>query len=130
MESPHATALASRSHVTIIPFSGYNNTDTRRVLVGVDSTFANTNGFAIGEKVEIYWRIRIYELAREAGVRHFVWASTDYSSKPGGSKPEFRCGHADMKGGGFGDYSDTAYISCGLVDPLFGPLYGNAVGDA
>lgn len=31
-------------------------------------------------------------------MRYFVWASIDYSSKPGGFKPEFRCGHADMKG--------------------------------
>jgi hypothetical protein len=66
--------------------------------VVANSTFVNTNGFAIGEKAEVYWGIRIYELAREVGVKHFVWATIDYSSKLGGFKPELRCGHADGKG--------------------------------
>jgi hypothetical protein len=95
---PRATALAALPHVTIVPFSGYIDTDIRRVLAGADSTFVNTNGFAIGEKFEIYWGIRIDELAREAGVKHFIWATTDYSSKLGGFEHEFRCGHADRKG--------------------------------
>jgi hypothetical protein len=98
VDSPQATDLAILPHVTIVPFGGYNDTDIRRVLAGADSTFVNTNGFAIGEKAEVYWGIRIYELAREAGVKHFIWGTIDYSSKLGGFKPEFRCGHADGKG--------------------------------
>jgi hypothetical protein len=69
-----------------------------RELANIDVAFVNTNGFAIGEKAEIYWGIHIYELAAGAGVKHYVWATIDYSSKLGHFKPEFRCGHADGKG--------------------------------
>lgn len=54
MESPHAMDLAALPHVTIVPFGGYNDADIRRVPAGADSTFINTNEFAIGEKAEIY----------------------------------------------------------------------------
>lgn len=60
--------------------------------------FANTNGFAIGEKNEIYWGIRMYELAREAGVTHFLYAGLEYASKLGNFDPKYRCGHLDGKG--------------------------------
>lgn len=96
--SPVALELAALPNVTIVPGDGYNDESLRTALAGVDSAFVNTNGFAIGEKAEIYWGIRIYELAREAGLKHFVWATIDYSSKLGNYDPKFRCGHADGKG--------------------------------
>jgi NmrA-like family len=85
-------------NITIIPGDGYNDATLRKALNGMDSAFVNTNGFAIGEKAEIYWGIRIYELAREAGLKHFIWATIDYSSKLGNYDPKFRCGHLDGKG--------------------------------
>jgi hypothetical protein len=45
--------------------------------------FVNTNGFAIGEKAEIYWGMRIYEIAVESGVEFFVWGNLDYALKKG-----------------------------------------------
>lgn len=57
----------------------------------------NTNGFAIGEKAEIYWGIRMFEIAAETGVKHFVWANLDSSYKISGWKPQFRTGHFDSK---------------------------------
>lgn len=65
-------------------------------------TFVDTNRFAIGEKAEACWGIMIYKLAREAGMKYFVRTTNDYSSKLGGFKPEFRCGHA----GGDGEVSE------------------------
>jgi len=52
VNTPQALDLAVLPHVTIVPFGGYNDADIRRVLAGADSTYVNTNGFAIGEKAE------------------------------------------------------------------------------
>jgi hypothetical protein len=53
---------------------------------------------AIGEKAEIYWGIRLYELARELGVKHFVYAGLEYASKLGNFNPKYRTGNLDGKG--------------------------------
>ncbi|TVY86177.1 hypothetical protein LAWI1_G007195 [Lachnellula willkommii] len=45
----------------------------RRRGPGLELCFVNTNGFAVGEKNGGYWGVRMYELARLGGVRHFVW---------------------------------------------------------
>jgi hypothetical protein len=50
-------------------------------LEGVYGTFVNTDGFTIGEKEELFAGFRIYELAKERGVKHYVWSSLDYMSK-------------------------------------------------
>ncbi|KPI36851.1 NmrA-like family domain-containing protein 1 [Cyphellophora attinorum] len=72
--------------------------DLRKAFEGVDYHFANTNGFAIGEKAEIYWGTRLYELARAFGVKHFVYAGLEYASKLGNFDPKYRTGHLDGKG--------------------------------
>ena len=57
----------------------------------------NLNGFAIGEKAEIYWGIRLFELASQHGVKHFIWASLSSSYKASAYDPRFRTGHFDGK---------------------------------
>lgn len=47
---------------------------------------------------EIYWGMRCYELAREAGVKFYVLGNLDYGLKKGGYDPKYRCGHYDGKG--------------------------------
>ncbi|KAH8822099.1 hypothetical protein F5884DRAFT_868457 [Xylogone sp. PMI_703] len=49
----------------------------RAAFSGIDLAFINLNSFAIGIKNEIYWGIRIYELAVQAGVKHLIWSSLD-----------------------------------------------------
>ncbi|KAJ5605396.1 hypothetical protein N7510_008177 [Penicillium lagena] len=49
----------------------------RRAFAGVDLAYVNINSFVLGIKNEIYWGIRIYELAAQAGVKHFIWSSLD-----------------------------------------------------
>lgn len=44
----------------------------RSAFKGVDACYMNTNGFALGKKAEIYWGVRTFEIAREAGVKHYV----------------------------------------------------------
>lgn len=66
-------------------------------LQDINLAFINTNGFAIGEKAEIYWGIRIYELCASAHVQHFIYATIDYASALGHFDPAYRCAHADGK---------------------------------
>lgn len=83
--------------VTIIEGDAYDEVTLHCAFSGIDLAWVNTNGFAIGEKNEIYWGIRMYEIARECGVSHFIWASLEYASKLGNFDPKFRTGHLDGK---------------------------------
>lgn len=50
-------------------------------LQGVYGAFVNTDGFTIGEKEEVFAGLRIYEIAKQLGVKHYVWSNLDYVSK-------------------------------------------------
>ncbi len=96
--SKECRELAELPGVTIVEGDAYYEPDLRKAFEGVDYVFANTNGFAIGEKAEIYWGIRLYELAREFKVKHFIYAGLEYGSKLGNFDPKYRTGHLDGKG--------------------------------
>ncbi|XMA09480.1 hypothetical protein WAI453_002271 [Rhynchosporium graminicola] len=96
--SPEALELSAIPGVAVIAGDSYDEPTLRKVFAGVSYAFINTNGFAIGEKGETYWGIRMYELAREAGVKHFIWAGLICSSKLGNFDPKYKCGHLDGKG--------------------------------
>jgi len=98
VQSTSALALAALPNVSTIEGNCYNENNLRASLKGTEAVFVNTNGFALGEKAEIYWSMRIYELAYQASVKHFVYGGLDYLSKKGGFDPRFRCGHYDGKG--------------------------------
>ncbi|KFY47803.1 hypothetical protein V495_01803 [Pseudogymnoascus sp. VKM F-4514 (FW-929)] len=95
--SPSAKELESISGVEIFEGDSYDEPTLRKAFAGVDYAFVNTNGFAIGEKAEIYWGIRMYELAREFGLKHFIYAGLEYASKLGNFDPKYKCGHLDGK---------------------------------
>ncbi|KAN0104833.1 NAD(P)-binding protein [Hyaloscypha variabilis] len=95
--SPSTVKLSSLPNVTIIPGSGYNEATLHSAFQGIDIAFVNLNGFAIGEKAELYWGIRLFELAAEHRVKHFIWASLPSSYKLSGYNPIFRTGHFDGK---------------------------------
>ncbi|OPB36203.1 hypothetical protein A0O28_0109790 [Trichoderma guizhouense] len=92
-----AKLLADLPGVTVVEGDCYDESTLRNTLPGVDRVFANTNGLAIGEMAEIYWGIRLYELSREFGVKHFVYASLPYASKIGNFNDKYRVGHCDGK---------------------------------
>lgn len=96
--SREAKQLASIQGVTIFEGSPHDEAALWKAFEGVSYVFANTNGFAIGEKAETYWGIRLYEIARGSGVKHFLYAGLEYASRLGGFDPKFRCGHLDGKG--------------------------------
>ncbi|KAI1140952.1 NAD(P)-binding protein [Hypoxylon sp. FL0543] len=72
--------------------------DLRATFHGAWGAFVNIDGFNSGEKTEIFWTIRAYELAIEEGVKFFILGNLDYIYKKSGYKPEFRAGHYDGKG--------------------------------
>ncbi|KFA81596.1 hypothetical protein S40288_09375 [Stachybotrys chartarum IBT 40288] len=57
--------------------------DLRKGLEGRDGIFLNIDGFTVGEKVEMFWTMRIYELAVDL---------------QRGYNPKYRAGHYDAKG--------------------------------
>ena len=93
-----AIELAALPGVTIIEGNPYDEATLQRVFKGIDYAWVNTNGFAIGEKNEIYWGIRMFEIARGCNLSHFQWASLAYVSKLGDFDPKYRTGHMDGKG--------------------------------
>jgi uncharacterized protein YbjT (DUF2867 family) len=96
--SDQARELAAIPGVSIFEGQTYHEPTLRRAFKGVSYVFANTNGFAIGEQAEIYWGIRLYELAREFRVKHMLYAGLEYASKLGNFDPKYRTGHLDGKG--------------------------------
>ena len=110
--SPDAELLASLPGVTLFEGNCYDEPTLCKAFVGVDLVFANTNGFAIGEKAEIYWGIRLYELAREFHVKHFLYAGLFYGYKLGNFDAKYRTGHLDGKG------KVVDYISAQATAPM------------
>lgn len=79
LASTQAKSLKSLPHVELIQSSpsGYDEQSFHRAAHGADFAFVNTDGFSTGEVAEVYWGIRFYELARQAGVKHFIYSSLD-----------------------------------------------------
>ncbi|PNP43661.1 hypothetical protein TGAMA5MH_04633 [Trichoderma gamsii] len=107
-----AQELAKIHGVAIHEGNCYDETTLRQALKGVNGIFVNTNGLAIGEKAEIYWGIRLYELSREFGLEHFVYAGLEYASKLGNFQPKYRCSFLDAKG------KVAEYISAQPTTPM------------
>lgn len=66
--------------------------------------YVNTDGFTLGEKAELFYGIRAYEIARHEQVSHYVWANTDYAVKKAGWDERYHWGHNDAKGRVGGKY--------------------------
>jgi hypothetical protein len=59
--------------------------------------FINTERFTLGEQAEIYWGIRLFELARKAGVEHFIYSGLDHNGKETAFDPKSYAGHYEGK---------------------------------
>ncbi|KAF7915304.1 uncharacterized protein EAE98_011170 [Botrytis deweyae] len=65
---------------------------------GCDGAFVNIDGFNTGEKTEMFWAIRSYEIAIQEGIKFFVYGNLDYGLKKGGWQEKYHVGHYDGKG--------------------------------
>ncbi|KAK4165582.1 hypothetical protein QBC43DRAFT_333458 [Cladorrhinum sp. PSN259] len=75
-----------------------SESEVRSALEGSWGAFINIDGFATGEALEMFYTIRCYELALEAGVQFYLHGNLDYAYKNSGWDPKFRGGHYDGKG--------------------------------
>jgi len=95
--SSHAAELGELPDVQLIEGNCYDEEDLVSAFKGTELCYINTNGFAVGEKNEIYWGIRIYEIARWAGVKHLIYSSLPYVSMNGNFDPKYRVPFVDGK---------------------------------
>jgi len=127
-KSADAVKLGALPNVTIVEGDAHDEATLLRAFKGIELAWVNTNGFAIGEKNEIFWGMRTFELARFSGVQHFQYASIPYVSKLSGFDPRFRTGHMDGKGrvadfitaqpSGGGAMAWTVLSSCMYIEML------------
>ncbi|KAG8527949.1 uncharacterized protein KY384_006865 [Bacidia gigantensis] len=96
--SDRAKRLASLPNVELVTGTFASEVDLRAGFSGSWGAFVNIDGFNCGEKAEIYWGIRSYEIALECGVKFFVWGNLDFVLKESGYNSAFRTGHYDGKG--------------------------------
>lgn len=96
--SSRAKSLPALGNVEIIEGTFASEATLRKGYQGCDGAFINIDGFNTGEKTEMYWAIRSYELALEEGIKFFVYGNLDFALKKSGYDPKFRTGHYDGKG--------------------------------
>ncbi|KAK0387944.1 hypothetical protein NLU13_4188 [Sarocladium strictum] len=99
VQSTRAQQLQSLSpKVELFQGNAISEADLRKGLEGCDGLFLNIDGFTVGEKAETFWTMRIYELAVEYKIKHFIFGNLDYGLRKGGYQAKYRTGHYDGKG--------------------------------
>jgi hypothetical protein len=96
--SRRAKELLALGNVSILEGTFADEAKLREGFRGCDGAYINIDGFNTGEKTEIYWAIRAYEIAIEEGIKFFVYGNLDYALKKSGYDSRFRAGHYDGKG--------------------------------
>ncbi|KAL2829488.1 hypothetical protein BDW59DRAFT_170508 [Aspergillus cavernicola] len=96
--SDHAKKLAELPNVTLQRGSQDSQKDLHAAFTGVYGAWVNLDGFTLGEKNELFYGVRAYEIARHHGVKHYVFAKIDYGLRQAGWDEQYHCGHNDAKG--------------------------------
>ncbi|KAH7132631.1 hypothetical protein B0J11DRAFT_232121 [Dendryphion nanum] len=95
--SQSAKDLLALPNVSIVTGDASNESDLRRAFTGINLAFVNTNSFALGIRAEIYWGTRIFEIAIQSGVTHYVWSALEDALALSGYDEECRVGHYEGK---------------------------------
>lgn len=90
--------MAALPNVELIQGQQDNQQDLHTAFSGVYGAWVNLDGFTIGEKNEGFYGVRAYEIARHHGVKHYIWANTDYALRKSGWDENYHWGHNDAKG--------------------------------
>jgi hypothetical protein len=75
-----------------------NQKDLHDAFRDVYGAWVNTDGFTLGEKNELFYGIRAYEIASHEGVKHYIYACGDYALKSANWDERYHWGHNDSKG--------------------------------
>ncbi|KAL6900566.1 hypothetical protein GGI43DRAFT_427554 [Trichoderma evansii] len=97
-KSRRSLDLAILPNVTLLEGSQDNLEDLRKAFEGVYGAWVNLDGFTLGEKNEGFYGVRAYEIARHQGVKHYIWANSDYALRKSGWDEKYHWGHNDAKG--------------------------------
>ncbi|CAD6447349.1 7957b2b8-0da6-4405-9292-4084d34caf50 [Sclerotinia trifoliorum] len=97
INSPRAQELVALGNVTLIQGHQDNQKDLHKAFRGVYGAWVNTDGFTLGEKDELFYGFRAYEIARGEGVQHYVWANIEYGLKIANWDEDYHCGHMTSK---------------------------------
>lgn len=96
--SERAKDIARLPDVSLIQGSQDSQEDLHRALNGVWGAWGYPDGFTIGERNELFYGIRAYEIARHERVQHYVYAATDYAVKDANWNEKYHWGYNDAKG--------------------------------
>lgn len=96
--SDHAVKLAELPNVTLLQGSQDSQKDLHTAFTGAYGAWVNLDGFTLGEKSELFYGIRAYEIARHHGVKHYIFANTDYALRKANWDEQYHWGHNDAKG--------------------------------
>jgi uncharacterized protein YbjT (DUF2867 family) len=99
-ESADAKFLAAIPNVELVlsnTSSGYDVEAFSKAAAKSDAVVVNTDGFAVGEQIETYWGIRLFQLAARAGVKQFIYSGLDSLGKKTNFDPKFYVGHYEGK---------------------------------
>jgi hypothetical protein len=95
-----ALKLAALPNVELLANNTVNGYDVESFLSAASRSefvFINTDGFTLGEQAEIYRGIRLFELARKAGVKHLIYSGLEYNGEETGFDPKFYVNHYEGK---------------------------------
>ncbi|ORX99408.1 hypothetical protein BCR34DRAFT_435259, partial [Clohesyomyces aquaticus] len=92
-DSETAKELLTLPNVTLAIGDASNEADLRAAFQGISLAFVNTNSNALGIRAEMYWGTRIFEIAIESGVQHYIWSSLEDTLALSGYDEACRVGH-------------------------------------
>ncbi|QKX62327.1 uncharacterized protein TRUGW13939_09486 [Talaromyces rugulosus] len=97
-QSGRAQELSALPNVTLQQGSVTSQEALHAAFRGVYGAWVNIDGFTLGEKNELFYAMRAYEIAISEGVTHYVWANIDYALRKAGWDEKYHYGHGDAKG--------------------------------
>ncbi|KAH8881899.1 NAD(P)-binding protein [Thozetella sp. PMI_491] len=98
--SSQAVGLATLPDVEVVASKadkGYNEDVFFELASRSDAVFVNTDGFSLGEALETFWGIRLFELSVRAGVKHLIYSGLDANGKKSNYDPNLYVGHYEGK---------------------------------
>jgi NmrA-like family len=98
LKSSRAKQLAALPNVALLQGAQDNQQDLHNVFRGTYGAWVNTDGFTLGEKDELFYGFRAYEIARSERVQHYVWANIEYAMDAANFDETYHCGHMESKG--------------------------------
>ncbi|KAH8797922.1 hypothetical protein F5884DRAFT_825476 [Xylogone sp. PMI_703] len=98
LESSRAKQLAALPNVVLLQGSQDNQQDLHNVFRGVYGAWVNLDGVTLGEKDELFYGFRAYEIARSERVQHYIWAHIEYALENANFDEKYHCGHMESKG--------------------------------